>query len=85
MLPGDLGAWATAINNRGDIVGVSGHDISASLLRGVIWHDLKIAELPSLPGAFLTQAMGINDSGQIAGVGLHEGLLRAFLLTPHAR
>jgi hypothetical protein len=37
---------------------------------------------PAGSGWDLDYAYGINDAGQIAGVGTHNGLGRAFLLTP---
>jgi probable HAF family extracellular repeat protein len=38
--------------------------------------------LPPNSGWELTQALGINDKGQIVGYGTHDGQIRAFLLTP---
>jgi probable HAF family extracellular repeat protein len=31
----------------------------------------------------LIEANGINNAGQITGMGMHKGLEHAFLLTPH--
>ncbi len=38
--------------------------------------------IPADAGWTLQQAEAINDHGQIAGTGLHNGQLRAFLLLP---
>lgn len=38
--------------------------------------------IPAGSGWTLRSATGINDRGQVVGVGLHNGLTRAFLLTP---
>jgi probable HAF family extracellular repeat protein len=40
------------------------------------------ALIPQGSGWVLQQANGINDRGQIVGAGLHNGRLRAYLLTP---
>jgi uncharacterized membrane protein len=51
-----------------------------------IWSQGKIADLnsflPTASGWVLNGATGINDFGQIVGNGVHNGLDRAFLLTP---
>ena len=39
-------------------------------------------EIPAGSGWTLLGASGINEHGQIVGIGLHDGLLRACLLTP---
>ena len=40
--------------------------------------------LPSGSGWALHQAFAINNAGQITGYGVHDGVLRAFLMTPAA-
>ena len=70
---------AAAINDAGDVVGTSGG-------RAVVWQagaiqDLNLA-LPRTSGWRLESASGINNLGQIVGTGTHDGLTRAFLLTP---
>lgn len=63
----DLGSRANAINGRGVVVG--------SIM------DLNTVEsVPS--GWVLTEARGINNVGQIVGLGGFGGSERAFLLTP---
>jgi len=78
-------AWA--INNRGQIVGFSGVDyIDVSTAHALLWENGTMNNLqdqiPADSGWVLRQALGINDQGQIAGFGVHEGKIRAFLLTP---
>ncbi len=85
-LPGDVSSQATAVNAAGLVVGWSRSASAAS--RAVLWRvgvasDLNAA-LPAGSGWVLTSATGINDAGQIAGVGLHDGQTRAFLMTPVA-
>ena len=83
-MPGDGSSEALAINVTSDIVGRSGNaDLSRS--RAVLWRDgmaIDLTNLVAAPGWTLSSATGINDFGQIAGVGTHNGQVRAFLLTP---
>jgi uncharacterized membrane protein len=51
----------------------------------VIWQGgvaIDLNRLITSSGWMLTSATGINDSGQIVGVGLRDGQVRAFLLNP---
>ncbi len=84
----DLGALAGgysaghAINNAGVIVGTSGN-------RAILWQAGQMIDLntriPTSTGWILNNATGINESGQIVGVGSLLGdPFRAFLLTPVA-
>jgi len=78
-------AWA--INNCGQIVGFSGVDFSdITTAHALLWENGSMinlqTQIPTDSGWVLRQALGINDRGQIAGFGLHNGEIRAFLLTP---
>jgi probable HAF family extracellular repeat protein len=83
-LPGSYGSEAWAINNDGDIVGqlfyTSGN-------RPFIWpagrpmQDLNKL-IPANSGWELHHASAINNRGQIAGTGTHNGREQAYLLTP---
>jgi probable HAF family extracellular repeat protein len=53
----------------------------AFLYSGSKMYDLNDL-IPAGSGWELIEAAGINDAGQIAGVGSHNGNSRAFLLTP---
>jgi hypothetical protein len=46
--------------------------------------DLNTLLLSTIIGWELADATDINDAGQIAGYGFHNGATRAFLLTPVA-
>lgn len=77
---------ARDVNNAGDIVGRSWIDDMGSA-RAVLWAGGgAVANLNDLidpaSGWLLTDATGINDAGQIVGVGQLDGAFRAFLLTP---
>lgn len=81
---GDAASEARAINFAGQVVGRSGStDFSSS--RAVLWQAGAALDLNSLTNAagwVLTIATGVNNAGQIAGVGLRGGQRRAFRLDP---
>lgn len=82
-LPGDAFSQANGINSGGHVVGWS-RSANESVSRAVLWQGNGTTDLNSLlpdnSGWVLTSASGINDDGQIVGVGLHDGRQRAFLL-----
>jgi probable HAF family extracellular repeat protein len=59
-LPGEKDSFAACINNKGDIVGSSGH-------RPVMWRNGKIEALPIPRNADSASAGYINDLGTVAG------------------
>jgi probable HAF family extracellular repeat protein len=79
------GGGATALNNAGDVVGwqirwpVDG-TYPFLFTRGMAF-DLN-ALVPPGSGWTLSEALRINDKGQIIGVGQTQGQVRAFLLNP---
>lgn len=92
-LPGDVASLAGWINNRGQVVGWScaANPLTSppSRCRAYLWHDTVMTDLNSLiaphPPLKLLQAFGINDGGQIVGLGqTRAGALHAFLATPAA-
>ena len=76
--PGGFNSYATAVNNRGEIVGWAEnpvHDptcntaVQTLQFRAVIWEpDGTMKELPPLPGDSTTAATAINDLGQVVGI-----------------
>jgi probable HAF family extracellular repeat protein len=84
VLPGHTSSEALGISVYGDVVGRSGNaDFSDS--RAVLWRDGAAIDLNTLtPGSgwTLTNATAINDLQHIVGVGVLNGEVRAFLLTP---
>jgi probable HAF family extracellular repeat protein len=76
---------ANAINGGGQVVGIArfpGVGLHAALFRNGTMIDLNPL-LPAGSGWELTEARGINDSGQIVGYGTFAGQYpRAFLLRP---
>ena len=70
--PGDLDGAATAINQRGEAVGISG--ICDGAIGGataehmVVWQNGRITRLlPTLGGAYWNTPMDVNDSGDVIG------------------
>ena len=86
-LPGGGPSSATAINDLGQVVGNAGEFGGENPDHAILWSGGTVQDLNSLiaPGSgwTLQQATGINDSGQICGLGMNpNGQQDAFLLTP---
>jgi len=87
LLPtlGGAESYAYAVNELGGIVGAA--TTPKGELHAVVWrlhNPLDLNTCVSAPGWKLVEARGINDKGQIAGVGLLRGKQHGFLLTPTA-
>lgn len=92
-LPGTSHAWARGINNLGQVIGYGG-DVSGVGGTGattgatpVVWLNGQIYVLQSLldssgAGWQITDVLAINNVGQIAGNGVHNGVASAFIMTP---
>ncbi len=94
----DLGSFATGINIRGDVVGIScTNDALCNTAnpnlqgRAYLWqngamHDLNALVVGETP-LYLVTAFGINDFGQIVGLAMNTqiGELHAFVATPVSR
>lgn len=86
FLPGDTFSFANGINDRGQVVGLSGGGASGT--RGVIWQNGHMIDLNSLvlrgSHLYLTAANDINDRGAITGQAKLEGSTQtpAFLAVP---
>jgi probable HAF family extracellular repeat protein len=89
ILPGDGAAFATGINNRGQVVGSTFN--SQGWSRGFIWQDNVMTDLNTLISKdsklSIIAASNINERGQISGMatvmsGPDEGKIHAILLTP---
>jgi len=86
-LSGDSYSYATAISDRGQVVGLS---LDANFnLRAVFWQNGTITNLNDLVPAetplFLQTACSINGKGQITGIALTKGTandFHAYLATP---
>ncbi len=88
MLPGDVGSASLAINDIGDVVGVS-LDQNFNV-RGFVWRNNAMVDLNSLvpPDSplYIELACSINARGEIVGQGIDKttGELRGYMLTPGA-
>ena len=89
ILPGDGAAFATGINNRGQVVGSTFN--SQGWSHGFIWQDGVLTDLNTLihgdSNLFIIAASNINARGQISGMatvmsGPDENTIHAILLTP---
>ena len=89
--PGDSTSAATAINDRGQVVGISGAcDVAVgrrSATHAVLWDQGRVTDLGNLGGSFWHTPMAINSQGDVVGFGnppdgdLDGDSLRAFLWT----
>jgi probable HAF family extracellular repeat protein len=75
--------WGFAINDSGVVVGQS---TFAGTYHAFVYSSGKIKDLnkliPAGSGWVLIEAQGINASGQIVGMGTHNGQEHGYLLTP---
>jgi probable HAF family extracellular repeat protein len=71
--PGDTVSTANAINNRGQVVGISGICSNAvggfSAIRAVMWDNGTVIDLGNLGGVAWNTPMAINDRGDVVGFG----------------
>ena len=69
--PGDSASAATAINERGQVVGISGECDQAvgrfSARRSVLWDKGRVDTLPTLGGTSWHTPMDINERGDVVG------------------
>jgi probable HAF family extracellular repeat protein len=89
--PGDSTSAATAINDQGQVVGISGEcDVAVgrrSATRAVMWDGDQVVNLGSLGGDFWHTPMAINNHGDVVGFSnppggdLDADSVRAFLWT----
>jgi probable HAF family extracellular repeat protein len=76
---------ADAVNSSQQVVGWA--NTATGAMDAFRWQNGNIVDLNTLisdPSWTLVEATAINDSGQIAGYGTHNGQTRAFILTPIA-
>lgn len=70
-LPGDTVSAATALNDRGQVVGISGYCDQAvgrfSAIHAVLWQGGKVVPLGTLGGVAWNTPMSINQRGDVVG------------------
>jgi probable HAF family extracellular repeat protein len=90
-LPGDTSGAATALNDRGQVVGISGTCDQAvgryTAAHAVLWENGNIKDIGNLGGSSWNTPMAINERGDVVGFASQPGddpdnpNLRAFLWT----
>lgn len=90
-LPGDTSGAATAINNRGQVIGISGTCDQAvgrfTAAHAVLWDKGRVIDLGNLGAMMWNTPMAINQRGDVVGFASLPGddpdspALRAFLWT----
>jgi probable HAF family extracellular repeat protein len=81
-LPGGLSSEATAINDRGEVVGASDFmtPLGQNGSHAFLYHEGRMTDLGALPDGFqFSVASGINDADQIVGTSASIEPYRAFL------
>ena len=87
LFPGDDSSAATAINDRGQIVGISGTCDQAigrkTALHAVLWDGGRVEAIGDLGGKEWNTPTAINERGDIAGFSNHAGeiITEAFIWT----
>ena len=80
-------SYALAVNSNNDAVGYSSVNLADTTYHAFVrnygaMRDLNILLDSTGTGWFLTEARGINDLGQIVGIGSLSGIKHGFLLNP---
>jgi probable HAF family extracellular repeat protein len=89
---GGLGTGCGDVNDKGQVTGASDISIAPEgetpTTHGILWENGTLTDMNDLlvsgSGWEITQAVGFNSLGQIAGWGLRNGVTHALLLTPQA-
>jgi probable HAF family extracellular repeat protein len=66
-----IGNWAYAINDRGQVVGAGGVT-GGNTWHAFLWQDGARTDLGLLPGDFMSQANGMNNKGQVVGTSCND-------------
>jgi len=92
LLAGDNWGAAHMINNLGQVIGTSAYvapgTMSGTASRYVIWRDGGVFDLQTLldpvtgAGWTIDYVAGINNLGQIVGIGMQNGASAVFVMTP---
>jgi probable HAF family extracellular repeat protein len=86
-LHGDQDGAATAINEKGQVVGISGTcDVAVgafSAKHALLWEHGRVVNLPTLGGAGWNTPIAINNGGEIVGFSDLPGDVSGGMLTPN--
>ncbi len=87
-LPGDSTSAATAINERGQVVGISGDcDVAVGQFSArhiVLWEGDRVTQIPHLGGTNWHTATAINERGTVVGFSNPPGDQNGTLFIAHA-
>jgi probable HAF family extracellular repeat protein len=93
LLPGDTSSAATAINNRGQVVGISGICDQAvgrhTARHAALWEKGKVIDIGNIGANHWVTPMAINEHGDVVGFASTPGsdpdnpIFHAFLWTKH--
>lgn len=73
FLPGSLGpAAARTINERGEVAGFS-FAVNGATFHAAVWSKDGVIDLPPPSGYTASEALGMNNRGQVVGVALRPG------------
>lgn len=75
------GIEAADLNDQDEVVGKTVSEGNPQGLSPLYWRNGKEMPLPKFSGWTLMAATGINNRGQICGTGLHNGKIRAFVIS----
>lgn len=81
LTPEGVFSRANAINSSGEIAGMAS---VVGGLHAVVWRGGKSIDLGALPGPYVSEALGINDMGDVVGVSFNpvdRSLNRGFIWT----
>ena len=93
LIPGDTSSAATAINNKGQVVGISGTCDQAigrhTARHAALWENGAVTDIGNIGGNTWNTPMAINQRGDVVGFASLPGsdpdnpILHAFLWTKH--
>jgi|GEM_PF-4880874 len=86
LIPGEKDSRPSSLNNKGEVVGSSPTQPGGGILHAFHWHNGVMDDLGTLPGFIQSDALHINEAGQIVGTCYNDPFnwwdYTAFIWTP---